>query len=566
LDKQKNATKKKLTVAEKYIKQLTDQQKEYDGLIDKMSILDEAYQDNIISNEIYTKELDKLEKSMGLVEDQIESTAKRTYELSDSFKTALEQVDRELQAKHQVWTGLFEEFGRGVFDSWVRFWEDALDGSINSFRSFTDAIIDQFKAMVARMLAIWSASKVLNFLGINIPGIPGGGGLLGAIGTGASIKNIGGKVASVLGLGGAAGSATAYALPATAPIIGTALAPAYSALGAGGLPASVALGGPGAAGAGGAGLLSGGLPALGYAGLGLGLIALGSRIGRGNRRSELDVWQRLNRAGVPFSPIGGGISGRFNAFAGGDTGFLSGISKSDAEMLLRGPEALFDAEGMNVISQSVREFGDAIAATGEQYKALVTAIEDGGDTIIGTHENLKTRVTAAMGRMSDETIRHFRNIKLDSTDVANVIQDGFISSTELAGLGFGRLQGMSYELFRAIVENAQSAASAIGELSAAAGGAAFTPGPRSPLRTTPYIPTAQSSTFDIGELAAQHGGTFNVMGKPGIDGNRLRVSSGERVTVETPGQQGQQVALLRDILKQITRQNSDLSRMMARTA
>lgn len=575
---------KALEPAEQYKRSLVEQQNEYDSLIDKIAALDEAYQENKIGTRLYKEELERLQERLGLVGEE----TKKTIELSDTFKEKLAEVDQELQNRKKRVEDLFKDFGRSVFESWVGFWERALNGSIDSFKDFVDAVVDQFKAMIARLIALWTTSKLFDILGIDakgfnisIPGFSFGG--KGGVGVSLPIPGSGKAIDAVknfFGFGSASGAKTFGLGPAGPAIVGTPLAGpgAFAFTGTEAQLAAIAsehagVSGVSSGGFGGlGGLTTGGIGAaatkLGIAGIAgfIGIKSLQDIFG-GGRPSPLDYYRMFGR--TDFRDIGGGIQGARLLSPVGVPKDYGGILKgTDVKKLTRlYREFGFEVSHVHdeVLSHSllkIEQIGDELVLAQKDYDSLVQAIEDSGDTIPGTFENIQERARRAFARLSEDSQRHLANLERYADTVSLAIEDGFVSGAEAASFGIRDFGGTTAEVFREMVNQARAAQRAVNDVGASVGGnIAVLPAPED------YFLTPHRPENDIGDLGAAHGGRFKVGGTPGVDNNvvRLRATAGEILSVDPPGSLGGAdiTKELRSIVRLLTKQNSLLQQRYA---
>lgn len=578
---------KALEPAEQYKRSLVEQQNEYDSLIDKIAALDEAYQENKIGTRLYKEELERLQERLGLVGEE----TKKTTELSDTFKEKLAEVDQELQNRKKRVEDLFKDFGRSVFESWVGFWERALNGSIDSFKDFVDAVVDQFKAMIARLIALWTTSKLFDILGIDakgfnisIPGFSFGG--KGGVGVSLPIPGSGkaiDAVKSFFGFGGASGAKTFGLGPAGPAIVGTPLAGpgAFAFTGTEAQLAAIAsehagvsgvssggFGGLGGLTTGGAGAAATKLGIAGIAGF-IGIKALGDIFG-GGRPSPADYYKMFGREEFRNLPGVNAIqAARLLSPVGTPKdygGVFKGINLKNLQHLFQSfgfERAWTDAnEVLNHTILNVERLGDELVVSQEHYDLLVQAIEDSGDTIPGTFENIKQRASRAFERLSEGSQRQLANLERYADTVSLAMEDGFVSSWEALSFGIRDFGGTTAEVFREMVNQARAAQRAVSGVGAVVGGDIPVLPPPEDYFLTPHRPEN-----DIGDLGAAHGGRFKVGGTPGVDNNvvRLRATAGEILSVDPPGSLGGAdiTKELRSIVRLLTKQNSLLQQRYA---
>lgn len=377
-----------------------------------------------------------------------------------------------------------------------------------------------------------------------------------------------GKILGVFGLGGVSGSVSAGGLGGIGKLLGlggrVTSGAGGEAIAAAALDPILGMGAGGGASLGGGFGLSG-LANPAFLGPLAGFGVLGAIHALGGRKVPFRADQRAS-AGLTggFQDIGGGI------FGAGIVG-TKGAGGQDFAKSLKGITEIDLQKYFDGARVKVERFGDELLVSNQHFDMLVTAIQDGGDTMVGTFENTQARAKAAFARLSSDAQRRLRSVQLDSVRVGEIMADSIITAAEAAELGILGFGTTTAAVFREMINQANAAAQA-----AASVGDIKVPNiqqvPASRRSVSPslgdnaagLLPRPRVYDQRLGDLAAQHGGTFQVEGRAGVDQNSLRVSRGERITVETPGQAGKQVELLHAILRQLTRQGTDIARYMSK--
>ena len=219
-------------------------------LIDKQQILDRLFQQGAISSEIYSREVNRLNKeAFGASEatDALsESTRQMKSDADDAVDSIFDMDEALLQVQRNIQSGFSDLF------------YDVFSGKgIDSVKDFAKRVLDIFKRLFADIAAAWVAEKVFklpaNFgLGGLVAGdgsapsigLPGLGDVASKIGTAVSggLAKIGAGIKGLFG-GGAASASFVGPTPATAyGSIGTASSGFGSGIGWSGVAVPLAIG------------------------------------------------------------------------------------------------------------------------------------------------------------------------------------------------------------------------------------------------------------------------------------------------------------------------------------